>query len=301
MTSCIIAILVFGLGQTTGRATLTAPLGEAEIENGFNLLYQLKFGEARVEFNAWQQANPKDPLGHVAAAASYLFEEFYYQHVLTSEFFLNDELLLGGIEGKPDEARKAGFERENRKGIELAQERLDANSGDADALFALTIATGMQADFSAILMKRHLESLMQIKQAEGYAHRMLALRPDAADAWLSLGAANYIVGCLPKYKRFFLWFGRIHGGKQLGMEQLRIAAEKGHYLKPFAEIFLALAALREKQEDVARQNLRELVAQFPENPLFRAELARLGPPAENSSGGQRVVGPNNRNSSYVDR
>ena len=134
----------------------------------------------------------------------------------------------------------------------------------------------MQADFVSILEKRQLESLSLIKEAEGYAKRLLALQPDEADAWLSLGAANYIIGCLHTYKRFFLWFGRIHGDKSLGMEQLQITAEKGHYLKPFAEIFLALAAMREKQEDVARKQLLDLATRFPQNPLFQEELARLG-------------------------
>jgi hypothetical protein len=38
---------------------------------------------------------------------------------------------------------------------------------------------------------------------------------------------------------------------------------------------LALAALREKKADVARTQLKELVAEFPENPLFASELAKL--------------------------
>jgi len=44
---------------------------------------------------------------------------------------------------------------------------------------------------------------------------------------------------------------------------------------------LALAALREKKTDVARVQLQELVVEFPENPLFVSELAKLKvtPPA----------------------
>ena len=120
-----------------------------------------------------------------------------------------------------------------------------------------------------------MESLSWIKEAEVYAKRLLARRPDDADALFSLGAANYILGGLPRYKRVFLWFDRFHGDKRLGMQQLQITAEKGHYLKPLAEIFLALAAIREKQDDLARSQLRDLALHFPENPLYRAELARL--------------------------
>jgi hypothetical protein len=247
-----------------------------QVELGFNLLYELKFSEARNQFADWQQKNPEDPLGYVTTAAGYLFEEFYAQHVLTSNFFLDDERLLGGIRGRPDEGRKSHFEAANQMGKNLALKRLRINRRDADALFALTVATGMQADFALILEKRQMESLSLIKEAGGYAKQLLAVRPDEADAWLALGAANYIIGSLPAYKRFFLWFGRIRGDKHLGMEQLQIAAEKGHYLKPFAEIFLALAAMRENQMELARAQLQDLVAHYPENPLFREELAHLG-------------------------
>lgn len=272
----VLIILVLISGWASEPSCLSMAGEKPQIESGFNELYSLKFEDARRQFADWQQKNPKDPLGYEAMAAGYLFEELYYQHVLTSEYFLNDKRLLGGIQGKPDEGRKRNFEAANQKGRSLALEQLGKDSRDANALFALSIASGMEADFASILERRQMEGLSLVKEAQGYAKRLLELRPDEADAWLSLGAANYIIGCLPAYKRFFLWLGRIHGDKNLGMEQLRTAAEKGHYLKPFAEILLALAAMREKQEDLARIQLLDLVAHFPENSLFQQELARLG-------------------------
>jgi len=50
---------------------------------------------------------------------------------------------------------------------------------------------------------------------------------------------------------------------------------RGHYLRPFAKILLAMAALREKKPEVARTQLTELVTDFPENPLFSNELAKI--------------------------
>src|ERR1017187_9259600 len=66
---------------------------------------------------------------------------------------------------------------------------------------------------------------------------------------------------------FFLHFKGISGDKRRGLEQLEIAALKGHYLRPFAKMLLALAALREKKYPVARIQLMELVDEFPQNPL----------------------------------
>ena len=66
----------------------------------------------------------------------------------------------------------------------------------------------------------------------------------------------------------------VHGNKK-GIEELEIAAKGGHYLRPFAKILLALTALREKKPEVAREELAELVREFPRNALFDSELAKV--------------------------
>ncbi len=245
-----------------------------ELTAGFNLLYEQKFPQAREVFLGWEDRHPGEPFGHLAVAASFLFEEFYRQGVLSGEFFLDDRKFLHGIDGKPDPRRMKEFHRARERAIALSRQKLRANPHDPEALYALTLAAGMQADALSILEKKQLDSLRQIKQAEASAKLLLAERPGAADAWLALGAANYIVGSLPGTTRFFLWFGGIHGDRQLGMDQLARTARGGLYLRPFAKILLALAARREKQSDLARRLLRELTEEFPASPLFASEYAR---------------------------
>ncbi len=133
----------------------------------------------------------------------------------------------------------------------------------------------MLSNYTGLIEQRHLASLRMVRQAESYATDLLALQPDASDAYLALGAPNYIIGCLLAYQRFFLWFGGIHGDRNAGLAQLKITATRGHYLRPYARILLALAAEREKQIALARAQLEELVSEFPENPLFTSELALL--------------------------
>jgi hypothetical protein len=124
--------------------------------------------------------------------------------------------------------------------------------------------------------------------------------PDAADAYLGLGTANYIIGSLPGSKKLFLGFAGIHGDKKKGIEQLEIAAKHGHYLRPFAKILLALTALREKKPEVARAEFMELVAEFPENPLFGSELAKLNGSPEATIPISPDVGPSSfRNRSIL--
>ena len=268
----------------TSEQTPSEPLNVPELEAGFHFLYELKLAQAHTQFEAWQKSHPEDPLGSASEAAAYLFEECYRQGVLTSDFFLDDKRFLGKIPLKPDPELRAGFFTADQRAQDLAQQRLKTNPDDANALFAMTLSLGMQANYANLIDKRQLDSLKKVRAADVYAKKLLAVAPDAADAYLGLGMANYFIGSLPGTKKFFLGFAGIHGNKQAGIKQLQIAAEHGHYLRPFAKILLALAALREKQVEVARIQLKELVAEFPENPLFASELAKLKvPPAATAS------------------
>ena len=77
------------------------------------------------------------------------------------------------------------------------------------------------------LQKRHLAGLEQMKKANGYAVKeLLAQHPDATDAYIAPGIANYIIGSQSAGSRFVLRFDGVHGDKKLGMEQVAKTARK---------------------------------------------------------------------------
>jgi len=257
----------------TRRFFLLIPCGIAFAEDdplrpGFNDLYNLKFQEARAVFMAWEREHPQDPMGFAAEAASHLFEEFEHHGVLTTEFFLDDERFLGGIKGAPDTARTAAFEKANEQARVLGEARLKVDVRDPNALLAVTLAAGMRADYLSIIAKRQFDSLSQIRIAEAYGKRLLAIAPEMGDGYMALGAASYIVACLPIYKRAVLWFGGVQGDKKRGMDQLALAARTGKYLAPYAKVMLALALLREKRPAESGALVHELTTAFPDSPLF---------------------------------
>src|SRR5215472_10192254 len=165
-----------------------------ELSAGFDLLYKQRFSEAREVFASWESRNPQEPFGEVAIAASYLFEELYRQGVLTSNFFLDEKKFLHGIDGKPDAERMRHFREAVAQAQQLARDRQKTSPNDGEALFALTLAAGMESDSLSILEKKHLESLKRMKEANKYAKQLLVQDPDATDAYIALGIANYVVG-----------------------------------------------------------------------------------------------------------
>ena len=147
-----------------------------ELDAGFHLLYELKPEEARSQFESWQKSHPEDPLGSAADAAAYLFEECYRQGVLTSEFFLDDKRFLGKIPLKPDPELRAAFFAADKQAQDLAQLQLKSNPDDPNALFAMTLSVGMQADYASLIDKHQLDSLKKIREADKYAKKLLVDR-----------------------------------------------------------------------------------------------------------------------------
>src|SRR5437879_5205687 len=220
----VVALLLFSAAVRNARAVADAATpaftNVPELVSGFQSLYLQNFAEAREKFSNWEAQHQDEPFGEVAIAASYLFEEFYRQDVLSSDFFLNEKRFLHGIEGKPDPARMKSFQEAIQIARKLARQRLEKDQHDPEGLFAMALSAGMESDADMILKKEHIEALKRLKEANEHAKQLLAEQPDANDAYVALGAANYIIGSLSGGTRFILRFGGIHGDKKLGMEQL---------------------------------------------------------------------------------
>ncbi len=263
------------LAMANGLDTSAGITSNPQLDKSFHLMYELRFDAARSQLRGCREADPDNPLCYAAEAASYLFEEFNEKGVLTSRFFLDDDRLLGGIEGEPDGRLDNSFLDANRRAREMASARLRKDPKDPQALLTLALTDGMRGDFEALIRKRQLASLSYIRRAETEGNALLQVEPDNGDAYVALGAGNYIIGCLPGYTRFLLWFGGVHGDRLKGMEQLQVAATRGHYLQPLAKTMLALAAEREHEFERARSLFADLSGEFPDNPVFARELALL--------------------------
>jgi hypothetical protein len=139
----------------------------------------------------------------------------------------------------------------------------------------MTLSAGLQSDYAALIEKRNLSSLHYTKQAAAWAQQLLAICPDCYDARLAIGLTKYIVGSMAAPVRWMLRLGGVPGDKQGGIADLRLTAERGHYLAPYARILLAIAYVRDKDNARALQMLTSLRTDFPGNGLFPREIARL--------------------------
>ncbi|MGJ5814665.1 hypothetical protein [Paludibaculum fermentans] len=245
------------------------------IDLGYRQMYNLEFEAAHKTFAEWMRQHPEDPLGPVSDAAAYLFSEFDRLHILQSEFFLHDDNFRTSQKLKPDAAAQQAFHRELGRAQDLAGKVLARSPGDSNAVFAKVLALGLQSDYDALIEKRYLSSLNATKDSRLLAEKLLQSDPKFADAWLAIGVENYLLSLKPLPVRWFLQWNGNATNKELGLEKLKITAEKGRFLQPFARLLLAVAALRDKNRQLARSILQSLVQEFPHNHLYAEELARL--------------------------
>lgn len=287
---CIAATFMVAMVCACGTPSVRAdsePTTEADTKNvpsvvevtpldrGFSGLYSLDFAGAQKDFTAWQTQHPDDPMGPVSEAAGLLFSEFNRLGVLEAQFFENDDAFVDRPKLSADPELHKRFQAAIDRAEALAHKRLDKNPKDRDGLFAMTLSSGLQADYASLIEKRNFASVRFTKDATTNAQQLLAVCPDCYDALLATGFSKYIVGNLIAPLRWILRMGGLPADKQGGLTDLQTTADHGHYLAPFARILLAIAYVREKDKPRAIQLLTGLQHDFPSNPLFARQIARL--------------------------
>jgi len=269
----LVALLVLAVLPGVVQGQVASP--PASLENGYRLMYSLEFGAAHREFERWQAEHPGDPMGPVSEAANWVFQEFERLGVLEAQFFSDDRVFKARGRLRPDQEVRARFEAALQRAEASARERLANGSEDLNALFALALVHGLRADYAALIEKKNMAALRNTRQASALARELLMLAPDYYDAYLATGIGNYIIGSMVAPVRWVLRLGGYAGDKRQGVEELRVAAEKGRLLGPFARILLAIAHLRENEKAEARELLVGLREEFPSNQLFAREIARI--------------------------
>ena len=267
--TALLSLTLFLLAEPNASAQPTP------LETGFRQMYNLEFEQAHQTFGLWSEHHPDDPMGPASDAAAFLFSEFDRLQILQSEFFLHDDAFLNRAKPVPDAKLKQSFDTALAKSQELADRALARDAHDQNAEFATLMRLGLHSDYLALIEKRYLASLSEVKASRAMAEKLLASDPNYADAYLAVGVENYLLSLKPAPVRWFLRAGGAQTDRDRGIRDLMLTAEHGHYLPPYAKVLLAVAALRDKNKPRAKELLEGLAREFPHNRLYIEELARM--------------------------
>lgn len=270
--SIMLAVVCLAAAWPCGAGSVTSI---PAVESGYRQMYNLEFDGAHKTFAVWEREHPNDPLGPVSNAAAYLFAEFDRLKILHSEFFVEDGMFRHRPKVIADPGVRQAFDAELSKSLQLSEAILARSPRDPDALFVKIMALGLRADYDALIERHYLDSLKVMKASRATAEQLLAIEPGYYDAYLAVGVENYLLSLKPAPVRWFLQMNGAQTDRDRGIQNLRLTAEKGHYLSPYARLLLAVAALRNKDRGQARDILGKLVTEFPHNQLYSEELGRL--------------------------
>jgi hypothetical protein len=246
-----------------------------ELGTAFDHLYNFNFPAAHADINRYIAAHPREPLGYAIRAAAYLFYELDRLGILESEFLISDKHIADKKSLRPDPDVRAKFLQALADAQSRADTALAADPQDREALFAMSIVEGVTTDYMAFVEKHQIASLSPAKRSNSYAQQLLKLNPPCVDAYITAGISEYMVGSLPFFIRWFVHFDNVEGSKEQGVKNLELVVQEGHYFKPFAKILLGIIDLREKRPRETEKLLESLARDYPSNPLFRRELARM--------------------------
>jgi hypothetical protein len=266
-------IAVIFLTPTLGATNAVAHPG-TPIEQGFNDMYNLDFSSADRQFDVWEAAYPDDPMGPVCHAAALLFAEFNRLGVLESQLFIDNNRFDDRRKLSPDPQTKRQFMADLDSADALADKALRRNSQDANAEFTKILAFGLRSDYAALIEKRDLAALRYTRQGRQFAEVLLKQKPDDSDAYLAVGVENYLSGIKPAPIRWLLSAGGVETDKAQGIHDLELTAAHGDLLAPFAQLLLAVSALRDKDQPQACSLLTSLSQRYTRNPLYRNELVQ---------------------------
>jgi len=272
-----IALLIVALSFCAAAQTRPGPTidTEAALLAAYARLYDFDFKGAHEILDRQHQLDPPAPLVLAIKAAAYLFSELDRLKILELDFFTDDDKVVDRRKLIPDPVIRQKFFDTVAESDRLANARLAVKPDDPDALLALCMTTGLVTDYAALVEKRRFGSFALAKKSHIWAKKLLELNPPVVDAYMTFGTAEYIVGSLPFFFRWFVHMDSVEGNKTKGIEELTLVAQKGKYCGPFARMLLAVIALREKRPEEAERLLAGLAKDYPDNLLVRKELARV--------------------------
>lgn len=216
-------------------------------------------------------AAPSDPGPHRSMAAVLWLNMLFRRGAVTVDHYLGSFTRARVDMKKPPPELDAAFKEHVRKAITLAEGRVAANPGDAQAHYDLGSALGLEASYIATVEGRMLAGFRAARRSYDEHELVLELDGNRHDAGLVVGTYRYIVSTLSLPMRVMAYVAGFGGGKDRGIAMLQRAAAGGGEARTDALFALALVYNREKRFAEALQVLGQLRALYPRNRLVLLE------------------------------
>lgn len=244
-------------------------------EAGFDEIFNMDYDQAERNFAALEKDYPQHPAPPLYRASIQWLKEMQRRQDLSLNRFLTATYFSSKTnEVMPPQERTEFFD-EIQQSEALSRAILQKDRRDKDGRYFLATAYGLRASF-AITIDHHLrEAFNYGNKAYSYARQLTEEDPQYYDAYLTLGIYEYTVGSIPWYMRWMIYIVGARGSKQEGLDHIKLASEKGQYVKDQAKLVSMVLDAREHRYADGLALASNLSTRFPRSCLFPINLAQL--------------------------
>lgn len=229
---------------------------DPRIQQGIDLIYNLRFAAAGRHFEAVIEAAPENPLG-------------YFFRAMVAWWRVLVDL--------DDESHDEAFYKLLQECIDVCDRRLEQDPLDFDAILFKGGAIGFRGRLRGD-RGEYLRSARDGLRCLPLLKKSRQLEPTNKDILFGQGIYHYFAEVMPKKHPIIrpIMIFLPDGDRELGLQQLEEVAREGIYARTEAAYFLAqIHRLFEDDERQALPWFEELYARYPDNALFHRYAARL--------------------------
>jgi tetratricopeptide (TPR) repeat protein len=250
-------IFIFIIFLFFGSHILHAQVSEDSLHHlalrGIDLATMLQYKEAFESFEKMVKLAPDDPRGYFLRSAVYFW--------MFSTDMHNEEL-------------GERFKDLSYEAVEVAEQRLDKDEKDINALFYLGGAYGSLGRYYG-MKQSYLKAYWYGKKGVNILEEVIEKDSTYYDAYLGLGIYHYLADILPRFVKILSFLLGIEGDRDQGIRELNLAVEKGVYVKTEAMFFLgAIYTYREREYNKALNIWNRLLQKYPGNPGVLIHMGR---------------------------
>jgi tetratricopeptide (TPR) repeat protein len=243
-------------------------------DEGYDALYNMEYTTARERFETLRRDCPLHPAPPFYLATTQWIQLLNAKRRLQTGLYAGQSFFAEG-EDKPDPRFDQEFRQLVNTALTLAKEAEARNPRDLTALYYEGSAHGLLASYEATVTRSFFSALRNGLKSVELDRRIVEADPNFRDAYLTIGAYDYIVGSLPFFVKILATIGGFHGSQERGLATLEKVANEGRDARDEARILLLTFYSREKRWTDCLRIVEEMARRYPRNFLFRLEQANL--------------------------
>jgi tetratricopeptide (TPR) repeat protein len=250
---------------------------------GAEAIFNLEYAAAKTRFEEIKKLMPHHPIGDINLAMLIWLEHLNKSRRLQTSLYGGDSSFYAGAENAKEDnegdAVDPAVDRAFRDRMAQAKTKALAlvarNKNDADAQYFLGAYYGVMAGYEASVARKFFGAMRNGSRSVEAHEKVLKLKPDYYDAYLSVGMYDYIAGNLPFMYKVIATLAGVRGNKQRGIERLQKIVANETVTADDARVLLVAIYKNEKRFDDALALLKHLNEKYPASYLLKLETATL--------------------------